>query len=164
MNAQIGIEFIFPNEAWRLCEDGIGVLGDLFHQLSPYRDRPLTKEDFLKLADESACLLVAVDLAHKGHMVGIARLIVRLENGLRYGVIHDVVVDVSYRRAGIGKALTRKLLSLARRFHLDVVELPSKPERVFANLMYLSLGFALVSAADPSDPMSTNHYQLTLSQ
>ncbi len=161
-NQNIGIEFVFPNEAWRLHQHGIEVLASLFHQLSPYRDRPLTAVDFTKLADESACFLVAVDYARQGHIVGIARLMVKRDQELRYGEIHDVVVDTAYRHHGIGRALVEKLIALARLFHLGMVELTSKPARVAANQLYQKLGFELVEAASPGVAGSTNRYSLLL--
>ena len=159
---QIGIEFVLPMEAGWLYQHGIESLNQLFRQLSPYRE-PLTAENFKKLADESACFLVAIDLGRNdGHIVGIARLIVARKGTIRYGVVHDVVVDAAYRGRGIGQALVQKLLALARRFHLDSVQLTSKPARVEANLMYQTMGFSLISPADPCIEGSTNHYQLAL--
>lgn len=158
----IGIEILCSKGARWLYERGIEVLRSLFYQLSPYRDKPLTKDDFARLADESAVLLVAVDLQRSGHIIGIARLVVDRKDDVRCGIIHDVVVDVAYRGLGIGAALVQKLVFLSGRFHLDVIELTSKPVREVANHMYQSLGFKLVSAADPADPESTNRYRLDL--
>lgn len=159
---QIGIEFVLPMETAGLYQHGIESLNRLFGQLSPYR-QPLTVGDFKRLADESACFLVAIDLGRSdGHIVGIARLVVVKRGSVRYGVIHDVVVDMAYRGRGIGQALVQKILTLAKRFQLDSVQLTSKPARVEANRMYRTMGFKLISPADPSIEGSTNHYQLAL--
>lgn len=160
----IGIEILCSKGAKWLYVSGIKVLKNLFCQLSPYRGRSLTKEDFARLADESAVLLVAVDLQRNGHIIGIARLVVDRKGDVRCGIIHDVVVDAAYRGQGVAKSLVRKLVFLADRFHLDVIELTLKPVREVANYMYQSLGFKLVSAADPADPEGTNHYRLDLTK
>lgn len=158
---RIGIEFIIPMGTSGLYQHGIESLNRLFGQLSPYR-QPLTVQDFKRLADESACFLVAVDLGRNGHIVGIARLVVAVKDGVRYGVIHDVVVDAAYRGKGIGQALVQKLLEQAKGFQSDSVHLTSKPARVEANLMYQTMGFSLISPADPNVEGSTNHYQIAL--
>lgn len=159
---QIGIEFVLPMETAGLYQHGIESLNQLFGQLSPYR-QSLTAEDFKRLAAESACFLVAIDLGRNdGHIAGIARLVVTKKDSVRYGVIHDVVVDMTYRGQGIGRALVQKLLALARLFQLDYVQLTSKPARVEANQMYQTMGFSLITPADPSIEDSTNHYQFSL--
>lgn len=159
---RIGIEFVLPMETAGLYQHGIESLNRLFGQLSPYRE-PLSANDFKRLANESACFLVAVDLGRNdGHIVGIARLVVAVKNGVRCGVIHDVVVDATYRGRGIGQALVLKILALAKRFQIGLVQLTSKPTRIEANRMYQAMGFSLVSPADPNVEGSTNHYQIAL--
>lgn len=161
MNNKIGIEPILPREAWRFSPGGIDSLSRLFQQLSPYRQRSIGIDDLARLVEEGECLL-AVDLGHNGHIVGIARLVVMRESAGRYGMIHDIVVDESHRGQGIGKALTLRAIEMARQLHLRCVELTSKPARTTANLMYQSLGFQLISAADPTDVESTNRYRFDL--
>ena len=92
---RIGIEPILRTEAWRFNQRGIEVLGRLLGQLSPYR-QSFGADDFIRLADQSECLL-AVDLNQNGHIVGVARLAIERDGKLRHGVIHDVVVDPEYR-------------------------------------------------------------------
>ncbi|MFZ1626538.1 MAG: GNAT family N-acetyltransferase [Candidatus Moraniibacteriota bacterium] len=160
-SARIGIESILPNEAWRFNERGVKTLGRLYQQLSPYRECGLSIDDFVRLACESKCFL-AVDLSHNGAIVGIIRLVVEREIAGRYGVLHDTVVDATRRGQGIGKALTHRVVTTARNLQLRYINFTLKPTRVEANGMYQALGFQLVSAADPEDKESTNHYRLTL--
>jgi ribosomal protein S18 acetylase RimI-like enzyme len=63
-----------------------------------------------------------------------------LPTGLR-AWIEDVVVDESARGQGIGEALTREALRLAREAGARTVDLTSRPSRVAAGRLYERLGF-----------------------
>jgi ribosomal protein S18 acetylase RimI-like enzyme len=58
-------------------------------------------------------------------------------------VIEDIVVDSSVRGLGIGEAITRELMELARQAGARSVSLTSNPGRQAANRLYLRLGFVL---------------------
>jgi ribosomal protein S18 acetylase RimI-like enzyme len=60
--------------------------------------------------------------------------------GIR-AVIEDVVVDNSFRGRGIGEALMRALLDLARTSGARGVSLTSNPRRASANRLYRKMGF-----------------------
>lgn len=159
----IGLEILCPKSATWLYDRGLEVLMELFHQLSPYHDKSFSQADVVQLVNESAVLLIAVDLQKNGHMVGIARLVVeKRANQNRCGILHDVVVDTAYRRLGIGTALIQKLISLACRFHLDTLEFTAKPQRNAIHQLGQRLEFNLVAPANPADPNDTNQYQLKL--
>lgn len=159
-NHRIGIEPILSSEVWRFNPRGIASLGRLFQELSPYRQRALGIEDFVRLADESECLL-AVDLSQNGAIVGTARVVVRQHESVgHYGVIHDVVVDRNHRGQGIGKALMLKSIELGRQLHLRYVDALVKLARVEFNRRCESLGFELISS--PSETGGVNHYRLML--
>jgi ribosomal protein S18 acetylase RimI-like enzyme len=75
--------------------------------------------------------------------VGILCLtIYRVPTGLR-SIIEDVIVDESARRQGIGAALMRYAIELAREAGAEGVSLTSNPQREAANQLYQSMGFAL---------------------
>ncbi len=57
--------------------------------------------------------------------------------------IEDVVVDVTHRSKGLGKALLIFAVEYARKIGAKSIELTSRPSRVEANRLYLQLGFAL---------------------
>lgn len=158
----LGVECIIPSEARKLSGSGLAVLQQLFRQLSPYQNAPLNAQEIENLADQSACLLVAVDYTRNAHMVGIARLAVQREGEVRIGVIHDLVVDREYYRRGIGTSLIHKAIELSSNFHLESVEATLKPARVAANQLFSKLGFSLTATAHPRDEGGTNLYRLML--
>ncbi len=65
-----------------------------------------------------------------------------MPTGLR-SIIEDVVVDETARRKGIGEALVRHAIELAREAGADGVSLTSNPQREAANQLYQSMGFQL---------------------
>jgi len=58
-------------------------------------------------------------------------------------IVEDVVVDESARRQGVGEALMRRALDLAREAGASGLSLTSRPEREAANRLYQSMGFEL---------------------
>ena len=55
--------------------------------------------------------------------------------------IEDVVVDEAARGRGIGEALTRAAVALARSLGARTVDLSSRPSRAAANRLYQRVGF-----------------------
>ena len=121
----------------------------LMPQLSPTTPPP-TREDLAALiASPGAVLLIARDPA----IIGAATLtLYRIPTGMR-ARIDDVVVDTPVRGGGIGEALTRELIALARAAGARSVSLTSAPHREAANRLYRRLGF---------EPVTTNVYRLRL--
>ena len=66
----------------------------------------------------------------------------RVPTGIR-AIIEDVIVDESVRGLGIGEALLRRLLDLARDKGANGVALTSNPKRESANRLYQRIGFSL---------------------
>jgi len=56
-------------------------------------------------------------------------------------IIEDVVVDAAVARRGIGEALVRFALELARQAGARTVDLTSRPDREVANRLYARVGF-----------------------
>ena len=75
-----------------------------------------------------------------------------LASGLR-AWIEDVVVDESTRGRGIGAALNRRAIEIARQAGARTVDLTSRPDREAANRLYARLGF---------NQRNTNVYRLEL--
>ncbi len=96
-------------------------------------------------------VLIARDGA--GEILGAMILVLfPLASGLR-AWIEDVVVDESARGGGIGAALNRRAIEIARQAGARTVDLTSRPDREAANRLYARLGF---------NQRDTNVYRLEL--
>ena len=126
-----------------VTEELLTALQRLVPQLGVHKIPP-TKEDLKKLiASECSRLLVARQPGEDDPIVGVLCLtIYRVPTGLR-SVVEDVIVDENARRQGIGEALMRSAIELAREAGADGVSLTSNPQREAANQLYQSMGFAL---------------------
>jgi len=83
-------------------------------------------------------LLIARD---DERIVGSLTLVVfPIPTGVR-AWIEDVVVDSSVRGKGVGEALNREALRIARNKGAVTVDLTSRPSREAANRLYQRLGF-----------------------
>lgn len=111
---------------------------------------PPPSEEFLRriVASPASHLLVARD--DEGHTVGSLTVVVfPIPTGIR-AWIEDVVVDRNAGGKGIGTALNRHALRLARELGAKTVDLTSRPSRDVANRLYRGLGFV---------PRETNVYR-----
>ena len=91
-----------------------------------------------------------------GHIVGCASLCVFDSPTGRKASVEDVVVASGARRNGIGRALMEHVIDFAGRELTPVdLHLTSRPARVAANLLYLSLGF---------ERRETNAYRLHIQE
>jgi ribosomal protein S18 acetylase RimI-like enzyme len=78
-----------------------------------------------------------------GRIVGMLTLVTfPTPTGLR-AWIEDVVVDESTRGQGVGAALSREAVRLARAAGARTIDLTSRPSREAANRLYQRLGFQL---------------------
>jgi ribosomal protein S18 acetylase RimI-like enzyme len=122
-----------------LCE----ALQRLIPQLSAQKNPPALEDLQALIRSESSQLLVARDPDENSPIAGILCLTVyRVPTGLR-SIIEDVVVDQNMRRRGIGEALMRRAIELAREAGAEGVALTSNPRREAANQLYRSMGFEL---------------------
>lgn len=105
---------------------------------------PPTREDLDALVrSESSTLVIACQSETGNSIIGAACLTVyRVPTGIR-AIIEDVIVDESVRGLGIGEALLRRLLDLARDKGANGVALTSNPKRESANRLYQRIGFSL---------------------
>ena len=115
----------------------------LIPQLGSHKTPPTFGELNKLIQSESSTLLVARAPDENGSIAGILSLtIYRVPTGLR-SIIEDVVVDENLRRRGIGEALVRRAIELAREAGASEVSLTSRPDRESANQLYQSMGFEL---------------------
>lgn len=103
---------------------------------------PPSREELQKLLDSGSSSLVIARLPDsRGPIVGaLALTIYRVPTGTR-AVIEDVVVDEAARGGGVGEAMVRKALELARSAGAGGVALTSNPGRAAANRLYQRMGF-----------------------
>jgi ribosomal protein S18 acetylase RimI-like enzyme len=134
-------------------------LVEAFERLTPQLSRsnpPPTSGELAEIAaSEATILLVARDPERQGAdaIVGSLTLaLFRIPTGLR-AWIEDVVVDDSVRGQGVGEALNRCALEMARLRGARTVDLTSRPSRDAANRLYRRLGF---------EPRETNVYRYDL--
>lgn len=113
-------------------------LNRLLPQLSP-NAKPLTAAAAAELRAAGTHLFVA---AKGGAVAGMATLVGAYTPTGRKWWIEDVVVDAAHRGGGVGRALVQHLVAYARSHGGGQLQLTSRPERVAANALYRSLGFA----------------------
>jgi ribosomal protein S18 acetylase RimI-like enzyme len=78
-----------------------------------------------------------------GEVMGALTLVTfPIPTGLR-AWIEDVVVDEAARGRGVGEALTREAVRLARAGGARTIDLTSRPSRAAANRLYERVGFQL---------------------
>ena len=118
--------------------DLVGTIARILPQLSKSSPAPTTEEVAEIIDSPASDLLVArVD----GKIVGTLTLVIfRIPTGMR-AWIEDVVVDEAARGHGVGEALNRFALDLAKQRGCKTVDLTSRPSREAANRMYQRIGF-----------------------
>ena len=124
-----------------ITEELDAALQQLIPQLAAHKVAPSWDELTALVNSESSTLLIARFPDENGPIAGILTLVIyRVSTGLR-SIVEDVVVDESMRRHGIGEALVRHAIKLARESGVSGVSLTSNPKREAANLLYQSIGF-----------------------
>jgi ribosomal protein S18 acetylase RimI-like enzyme len=118
-------------------------LYDAFQRLVPQltdNNPPPSLNDLADLVrDASSTLMIARD--DHGQIVGALTLTVyRVPTGIR-SIIEDVIIDTSARGQGIGDALMKYAIDLAREKGAQNISLTSNPMREAANRLYLRVGF-----------------------
>jgi len=103
-----------------------------------------TRDELERLVSSDASILLAARYPDESADIsGVLTLILyRVPTGIR-AHIEDVVVDESMRGNGIGEALTRHALNVARDAGADGVALTSNPKREAANHLYQRMGFKI---------------------
>ncbi len=118
----------------------LDALTSLLAQLNPQL-KPLTMERLARvIGDPATTLLVVRD---DSRIVGAAAVLVYATPAFVKARIEDVVVDEHSRGKGVGEALVRRCLEVARERGAEIVELQSARWREVANRLYPRLGFEL---------------------
>lgn len=130
-------------------------LCEAFQRLVPQltnNNPPPSLDDLADLVrDAASTLMVARD--DSGQIVGALTLSVyRVPTGVR-SIIEDVIVDNAARGQGIGEALMKRAIEVARQKGAKNISLTSNPMREAANRLYLRVGFK---------KRETNTYQMKL--
>ncbi len=119
-----------------------GLLADLQRlagELAPAASPP-TRERLEDIVAGDACrLLVAREVG--GEVAGMLLLAGYPALTARRAWIEDVVVAPAARGRGIGEALVRRAIELARAEGAETLDLTSRPTREAANRLYLRVGF-----------------------
>ena len=130
----------------------VAAMARLVPQLSSSNPAPTAAQLDEMISSPAITLLVAYTDA--GEIVGALTLAMfRIPTALR-AWIEDVIVDGSQRGQGIGEALTRRALQVAKEAGATTVDLTSRPSREAANRLYQRIGF---------ERRETNVYRYNLS-
>jgi ribosomal protein S18 acetylase RimI-like enzyme len=123
-----------------VTDEHVAAINRLLPQLSRSAP-PLDAEGVRRIATwDGNYLLVA---SAGGQIIGILTLVTfPIPTGLR-AWIEDVVVDEAARGRGVGAALTREAVRLARAAGARTVDLTTRPSREAAGRLYERLGFEL---------------------
>ena len=118
-------------------------LHEAFQRLVPQltdNNPPPSPDQLAALVESnSSTLMIARDV--HGQIIGALTLAVyHVPTGIR-SIIEDVIVDKSARGQGIGEALMRRAIELARGQGAGNISLTSNPMREAANRLYLKVGF-----------------------
>jgi len=126
--------------ATEATQELLDALTSLLPQLNP-KLKPLSMERLSTvIGDPATTLLVVRD---EGRIVGAAAVLVYATPAFVKARIEDVVVDEHSRGKGVGEALVRRCLEVARERGAEIVELQSARWREVANRLYPRLGFEL---------------------
>jgi len=128
----------------------VAALTALLPQLNPNLPAPTSEHLAVLLDDPGATLLIARD---GDAIVGTALVIVYPTTMRVESRIEDVVVDGAARGRGIGEALIRECIEVARRRGASIVELQTARVRLAANRLYERMGF---------ERRDSNPYRMTL--
>lgn len=140
-------------EATEVTTELVEAFGRLVPQLSTSTPPPSGEALLAIVESPASILLVARDGEADGRIVGSLTLAwFRIPTGVR-AWIEDVVVDGEARGRGVGEALNRHALGVARGLGARTVDLTSRPSREAANRLYQRLGFV---------PRDTNVYRYSL--
>jgi ribosomal protein S18 acetylase RimI-like enzyme len=127
-----------------VLDEVTGEVVEAFGRLLPQLSRSAPPPGQAELETIVRCPANTVLLARSaGTITGAMTLVMfPLPSGLR-AWIEDVVVDESARRQGVGEAMMRESLRVAREAGARTVDLTSRPAREAAGRLYERLGFKI---------------------
>ena len=117
------------------------VIARLMPQLKLKYSLPTRSEIEALVGSKTSVLLIVRHPDENGSIVGMLTLLIyRVPSGVR-AHLEDIVVDETVRGQGIGEALVRYALDIAREAGANGVALTTNPQREAANRLYQRLGF-----------------------
>ena len=134
-------------------DDLLVAINHLIPQLSSSFEG-LDHEGLATIIDDPATSLLIARSPELGVVGTLTLALFTLPTGVR-AWIEDVVVDESARGMGAAKALVQRALELAHSAGATTVDLTSRPSRVAANQLYVSMGF---------EARETNVYRFSLAR
>ena len=137
-------------EVTEVTDELVEALARLMVQLSRSAALPTPRE--LQQMVDSDVIRLLVARNGQAIMGTLTLALFRIPTGVR-AWIEDVVVDEAARGQGIGEALNRRALDLAKECGARTVDLTSRPSREAANRLYQRMGFK---------PRETNVYRYSL--
>ena len=126
--------------ATEATQELLDALTSLLPQLNP-RLKPLTLERLERVIRDPDTTLLVVNDGER--IVGAAAVFVYATPAFVKARIEDVIVDEQSRGKGVGEALVRRCIEIARERGAEIVELQSARWREVANRLYPRLGFEL---------------------
>jgi len=97
-------------------------------------------EDVLIADPNCNCIVIEKD----GEIAGFASLVTyRVPTKGLVARIEDVIVDEKFRGQGLGRGVMEKLIEIAGKKNVVMIDLTSNPKRIAARKLYESLGFEI---------------------
>ena len=126
----------------QVTDELMDALKRLVPQLSATNPAPTVAEVTQIVTSPATVLLVARDMdsGHRAIVGALTLALFRIPTAMR-AWIEDVVVNTESRGQGIGEALVREALEVARQAGAKTVDLTSRPSREAANRLYVRVGF-----------------------
>jgi len=129
---------VVVSEASAVTDELVDAFARLVPQLSKSSPPP-TAAELQEMVDAPGTFVLVA--SEDGTVLGSLTLVLfRIPTGMR-AWIEDVVVDGTARGKGVGEALNRHALDVARAHGCKTVDLTSRPSREAANRLYRRLGF-----------------------
>jgi ribosomal protein S18 acetylase RimI-like enzyme len=121
-----------------------GELVEAFQRLMPQlttNHPPPSRDDLQALVAFAGSTLLVARESESSPIIGSATLsLLRTPTGI-HARLEDVIVDEMARGRGVGEALTKEVLRLAKESGADYIALTSNPKRKAANRLYQRVGF-----------------------
>ena len=113
---------------------------------------PPSLNDLAALVRDSSSTLMVARNEHREIVGALTLTVYRVPTGIR-SIIEDVIVDNSVRGQGVGEALMKRAIEIAREKGAGNISLTCNPMRESANRLYQRMGFK---------KRETNAYQIKL--
>jgi len=120
-------------------------LVDAFRRLIPQltnNNSPPSLDQLTALVNSEASTLLLARAGDASILGALSLTVYRVPTGIR-AIIEDVIVDESARGQGVGAALLRRAMDIARTRGATQITLTSNPNRTAANRLYTQAGFKL---------------------